>query len=173
MSARQYVSRLDSIIEGAPKEGYKAAVVLGVINSVRTLVEDLEGLAKRIRCVAEAKGGCKDGFCRPGCGGLVLQASGEGLVMGKYKGNAFGAVVGPDGVEVRVDDAKMRLTGVELVLQFPAGEGWASKTVRLDDYDNVYQNSYAIKYVMKKLARPVRKSMEAISECGKRQAIVC
>ncbi|MCE4601973.1 MAG: hypothetical protein F7B18_02190 [Desulfurococcales archaeon] len=173
MSARQYVSRLDNIIEGAPKEGYKAAVVLGVINSVRTLVEDLDELARKIKCIAEARERCKDGFCRPGCGGLVADSSGGSLVLGKYKGNTFGAIMGSDGVEVRVNDAKMRLTGVELELYFPAGEGWTSRTVRLDDYDAVYQNSYAIKYVMKKLSRPVRKSIEAISECGKRQAIVC
>lgn len=173
MSARQYVSRLDGIIERAPKEGYKAAVVLGVINSVRTLIEDLDSLVEKIKCVSDAKGGCRDGLCRPSCGGLTLIEAGDSVVVEKYRGNAFGATLGVDGVEVKVKDARLRLAGSEIELYFPSGDEWVSKTVNLEDYEAVYENSYAVKYVMKRLARPVRKSLEAINGCSKMQAIVC
>jgi len=169
--------RLDDVIEQLPKEGYKASVAVGAVSSTRLLVESLAELARLAECVASAKGSCREAgdtkFCDPGCARIYLERVGDDTIIFKSKSNAFSAKISNSEAEVRSKGVYARVQGQNLTLGIIGEGGYVEETVNLTDAEEVFRKSYTIKYVLKRVARPVRVAIGDLRACAARNAIVC
>jgi len=172
-AASPLMKKLDSVIETLPKEGYKAAVAIGVVDSVRNLVSKVEELASKIECVASAKGSCKDEYCDPGCARLFLEKTPEGLIISKFRSNAFSAKLSPDRLEIGVKGVKLVIEGSTVKVGRIGANGYVWETINLGDVQDVYLKNYTIKYAARRVGKPVRVALDAIQKCALRNAIVC
>jgi len=171
------IRRLDDVIEQLPKEGYKASVAVGAVSSTRLLVESLVELARLAECVASAKGSCRESgetrFCDPGCARIYLERLGDQAIVFKSKSNAFSARLSGSDAEVRAKGVYARVQGQTLTVGIVGEGGYVEETVNLADADEVFRKSYTIKYVLKRVARPVRVAIGDLRACAARNAIVC
>jgi len=167
------VGILDNIIERAPKEGYKSAVVLGLINSLRNTLIDLNNLVEKVQCLGQATGGCKDSYCNSSCSGITLTKYGDTIIVTSYKDNAFGATISGESVIIRTKSMRITVSGTLLKIEYPSKDGWIVREVELNRYDDVYNNGYDIKYALKNVSKPIKKSLMAIATCSRSKAIPC
>jgi len=167
------IKKLDSVIESLPKEGYKAAVAIGVVDSIRNLVSKVVELSSKIECVAKAKGSCKEEYCDPNCARLFLEKFPEGLIVGKYKSNAFSAKLYPDRLDIATKGVRLVVDGNTARIGRIGPEGYVWETVNLSDVQDLYLKNYSIKYAARRVGKPVRASLDAIQKCALQNAIVC
>ncbi len=176
MTGSALMRRLEAIIESLPKEGYKAAVVVGLVGRILSLVEEVNELARLGKCIAEAKGACneKTGLCDPKCGGIIVLSGEDGVVVSKYKNNAFSAKASNTSVSIATKETKMTIEGGLLTLSLPTPSGdYMTISIDLSDPGQVYENNYSIKYVIRRIGKPLRASQLALRTCASSRAIVC
>ncbi len=173
MSVAQSISLLDNIIERMPKEGYMASVVLGVLEAIRGVLRDIGVIEKKIVCIATAKDSCKNQLCDPGCGGIVKIEFNSTSTIVKQKNNPFSIRVSNGLIEIGSKMAKIRLEGNVMEISLPSGESLERTRIDLSDRDQVYENVYTIKYAMKTIISPLRKSIAILNNCARNRAIVC
>ncbi len=167
------IARIDSVLENAPKVGYKASIIRGYINSVRSLITDLKEAIRKIDCIGEAKGLCRDGGCFIDCSKSFKITSDGKTILGKYYSNAFGAIIEDNTIAIDSGSTKVIISGSILKVKVLSVDGWSEREIDLRDYDDVYRNGYMIKYAINNIARPVRKIITALGECAKRSAVMC
>lgn len=166
-------SRLESIIDSLPKEGFKAAVALGVVDRVSTLLGEVREVASKVACLSQHKGVCRGSYCEAGCGGLFLEAVGEEMVLARPGPSPFAARLSSSKMEVEVKGARLILDGSTLHAGVRSGDGYTWVTVDLTDADSVYQESYTVKYVLKRVGAPLIKARTALKGCMALAAITC
>jgi len=173
-NASLLASRLEEILEELPKEGYKAAVVVGLVGRVIELVNKTVEAARKAKCLGEGKGSClKGGLCLARCGGIYVSETEGKVTIAKYSRNAFTAVIENNKVELKVDDARVIVEPRTLTFGILGGKGFVWDSAQLNDPDDLYSKNYSIKYALRKTGRPVEKSLEAMSMCAASSAIVC
>lgn len=166
-------SRLEAVMESLPKEGYKAAVAVGIVDRALTILNEVRDLATKIICVSQHKGGCKGGYCDSKCGGLFLEKVGDEVIVAKYGSNPFSAKLAPGKLEMGVKNARMVLEGSTLKVGVQGGEGYVWTTIDLTDANEIFENSYTIKYVLRKVGGPLIKARIALKYCMALSAITC
>jgi hypothetical protein len=164
------VSRLETIIEGMPKEGYKAAVVQGVIERIRELAELSVRAKSLIECLGASKGYCKENICVPACARIYMIKENDTTYISKTL-NAAGITIMPDQIRISVKDFSLQI-GSDGVLTYSI-PGGIKETVNLKDLDEVYKKSYTIKMVVRKVGRKVDLIISDLQNCARMSAIVC
>lgn len=170
---QQLVNRLEAIIGALPKEGYKAAVAVGVADSILTLVNEARELASKIECLGSHKGKCSQEFCDSSCGGLFLGNTGELTIIAKYSSNPFAVKLGNSIFEADVQGAKLVLEGSTVKAGIIGEKGYVWETVDLSNMDEVYEKSYTLKYVLRKVGKPVLLARTALRYCMIQSAVSC
>lgn len=170
---RTLASRLEGIVDSLPKEGYKAAVAVGVVERSLELLNEVRDLASKVACVARSKGGCKGEFCDAKCGGLFLERVEDEIVLAKHGSNPFSARLAPGRLEVKVRDARLVLEGSEAKAGISGVNGIVWTTIDLSDVDSIFENNYTLKYVLRRVGIPLIRARTAIQYCMAMSAITC
>jgi hypothetical protein len=173
-SAGKLLARLEDIMEQLPKEGYKAAVVVGLVGRVIELVDKSRQLARKAKCLGENKGSClRTGLCLTDCGGVYVRELEDQTIIGKFSRNTFTTIIGNDRVEFKVKDARLIVEPRTVTYAIIGKEGLIWEEDRLTDLEDLYAKNYSLKYVLRKVGRPLEKALEAVSTCAAASAIVC
>ena len=173
MSVEPLKSRLEDLMDKAPKEGSVAVIVRGVLNSITTLVNDVDTLYSKIKCVGEARGSCTEQYCDPNCGGIHVTRTNGSIHLNKHGNNAFGITIDDTGVTVSTSRAKITVSGSQVTIYRPSGTGWDSEAIDLEDFNTVREKNYDIKYVVRIVGGRVKKAVQALEDCRKRLALPC
>ncbi len=167
-------SRLEAIMSQLPKEGYKAAVVVGLVERVIEILNEIRDIASKIQCIADNKGTCtKSGVCYSDCGGLFLEKHGDKIIISKYINNIFSIVLEPGKLEAKVKDARIILEGGKLSFATIGEQGYAWDNVDLSNMEEVFNKNYSIKYILRKIGKPLMQARRALKTCATASAIVC
>ena len=173
LSVAPTIAVIEGIMERSPKEGYMASVVLGVLEAIKEILNDIESARRKIECIAASKDTCKQALCDPKCGGLLKIESGNGVVIVKHKNNPFSIRISDGRVEIINRRAKVTLDRNTLNIVLQSSEGGESIDIDLSEFESVYKNVYTIKYALKTIIGPLRKAIYTLNSCAKAQALVC
>ncbi|MCE4628123.1 MAG: hypothetical protein F7C34_03120 [Desulfurococcales archaeon] len=163
-------TRLASLIEQMPKEGYKAAVVQGVVERIREIVDAALNASKLIECLGQAKGACKESFCNPACARIYMIRDGDRVRIGKFMSNPIGIEIEPGLVVFTTRNARLEVRSDGVVRAKLLG---LDETVRLSDVDEVFKHSYLIKRVVREVGRRTDIIVQDLRACAMRMALVC
>lgn len=163
-------TRLASIIEQMPKEGYKAAVAQGIIERIREIVDAALNASKLIECIGQAKGTCKESFCNPACARIYMIREGDRVRIGKFQSNPVGIEIEPGAVIFSTRNAKLEVRSDGVVRAKLLG---FDETVKLSDVDEVFKHSYLIKRVVREVGRRTDIVVQDLRSCALRMALVC
>lgn len=166
-------SRLEAVMESLPKEGYKAAVSVGIVDRILAILNDVRDIAKKIVCVAQHKGGCKKGYCNSNCGGLFLQVNDEEVIVAKHSSNPFSARLSAGKLEIASKSVRIVLEGRVLRVGINGGEGYIWTDVDLGNASELFENSYTVKYALRKIGSPIIRARAALKYCMALSAITC
>ncbi len=170
------IRRLEEAIDSLPKEGYKASVAVGAVSSALGLVEAVTELTRLAECIGVSKGTCRGGeerFCDPQCARVYLERVAGKYVVHKARSNAFSAELSPGEVIVKTKGVRFTVTPSEIRVAIQGVEGYVEESVPVTDHEALYDKSYTIKYVLKRVAKPVRVAIADLRACAARNAIVC
>ena len=170
------VSRLESVIDQLPKEGYKASVAIGAVASIISLVESVSNLVSLVKCIGTSKGTCSGNGvrkCDPTCARIYLEEVGGEIIVHKAKSNVFSAKISPGEITVARQGVKITTNGSNIAVAIQAGSDYYEITVPLNDADEIYKENYTIKYALKRVAAAVRVAVSDLRMCAARNAIVC
>ena len=164
------IRRLDTILDSLPTEGRKAAILRGVIYSIREAVDTSSKIVEKIRCVAEVKGYCRENLCNPSCARVYMIVDGDTVRILKHGGNAAGIEVTPTSLRASTKEAAIEVDSTGIVrLRIPGLE----EEVNLNDEDSAYKNIYTIRYVLKKVKRAIENINLNLTLCAQRSAVTC
>ncbi len=165
------VSRLESALNALPKEGMKAAVVLGVVERVKEMIDEAIKINHYIKCLSNARGYCKNNFCNPNCAHIYSEEKENTTTIGKYKNTPLGIEITPETTTFRTKELSLIIDNTgRITVQYSGGH---QITVTASKLDEVYDNSYTIKYAIRKIGKPLRIMLEDLVNCAKANAIVC
>ena len=164
------IRKLDSILDSLPTEGRKAAVLRGVIYSIREAVDTSSKIVEKIRCVAEAKGYCRESLCNPSCARVYMIVDDGTARILKHGGNAAGIEISPTSLRASTKGAAIEVDSSGIVrLRIPGLE----EEVDLNDQDSTYRNIYTIRYVLKRVKRAIENINQNLALCAQRSAVTC
>ena len=167
-------SRLETIMEQSPKEGYKAAIVIGVLGRIMELIAEIRDLAEKIKCIAENKGTCmKTGICLAGCGGLFIEQEDSGLILSKYSRNSFSIIFNNFKIEIKLEGTRLIIEGGKLKYAIVSGNSYLWDEVDLSDPAEIYNKNYSIKYATRSLGKRIMLARYALTRCAASSAIAC
>lgn len=175
MSLSPSISRIEGIIGRQRRAGYRASLVVSTLARLVGLEKSVEALARAASCYGSSRGSCtRSGqltLCRTPCTEVyVLQGAGE-TVLWRIKGGAFKARISDGSLELSARKAWMAIRGEELSYSMQGGAG--ARNLRLSEEDEVYRASYELGYVLKRLSRPVDRTLHSLAMCIKRDRSPC
>lgn len=171
------LSRIEELVEAAPKSGLKASLYLGVLSSITRIVEDAQNAARMGECIGVAQQACKESggslMCNTGCASIVLVKEGDSIVVAKYSSGAGALIVSPSSVEVRGKEARIVIEPRSIKAYIRSGDGWKEFIIDSAAIDDLTSNSYFIKYVIRKVGRIVATIHGDLRQCARARAITC
>lgn len=170
------IQALDEAIDSLPKEGLRAAVAVGLVSSVREMVERIGDVMRLSECIAVAKEACRgDGerFCNPSCAKIYLVKTGEEVLVYKSISNVFSARASPGEVIAKAKNVYVKVSQGKVEAGIMGVEGYEPIEAVLTDANDLYKKSYSIKYAVNRIMRSLRVAAEDLRACAARQAIVC
>ncbi|MEB3789745.1 MAG: hypothetical protein GSR72_07645 [Desulfurococcales archaeon] len=171
MTETAIVSRLESILDAMPKEGMRAAIVQGVVERVKEMIEEALKAQNYITCLANARGYCKENYCNPKCSHIYMDKTENATIIGKFYNNPIGIELKADQAAFKTQDIKMTVaSNGTITVEYPNGE---KVTIETTNMNSVYKNNYIIKYAIRKIGRPLRILLEDLVKCARENAIVC
>ncbi len=165
-------ARLEAVIEQLPKEGYKAAVVVGLAGRILEIVEKTETIASKIDCIARGKGGCEKRLCNPKCGKIFLETNDKAIIA-KYNNNVFSAIIEQNRVEIRTKHARVVIEPRQIQYYIMGKNGLIQDSISLNDPDELFLKNYSVKYALKNIGRNLERALIALRTCAAISAIAC
>jgi hypothetical protein len=165
------VSRLDAVLDALPKEGMKAAVVLGIVERIRELADLAVRAQKLVECLGSSRGYCRGLLCNPNCARIYMVREGDTVRIGKFRSNAAGIAISPGAVKISTKGYSLEIRGDgTAVISIPGGivEG-----INLREVDEAYKSSYKLKYVVRRVGSPLEVIVGDLQACARASAIVC
>jgi hypothetical protein len=164
-------SRLDSVIEAVPKEGYKAAVVLGIVERIRELADLAVKSQKLVECLGSSRGYCKEALCSPNCARIYMFKEGDTVRIGKVRGNASGIAITSSSIRLAAKGYSLSIGSNGIVsISIPAG---ITEQINLRDINDTFKKSYELKHVIRKVGAPLEVIVNDLQSCARASAIVC
>ena len=170
------VQALDEAIDSLPKEGLRAAIAVGIVSSLREMIERIGDITRLAECIAVAKDSCRgDGerLCDPKCARIYLARRGEDAIVYKSVSNVFSARISPGEVVARAKNVYVKIVPGKVEAGIVGAEGYEPIEASLTDANELYKKSYSIKYAVNRIMRSLRVASEDLRICAVRQAIVC
>ncbi len=167
---------LDEAIDSLPKEGLRAAVAIGLVSSIREMVERIGDIAKYAECIAVAKDACRgngERFCDPKCARIYLVKKDDGTLVYKSVSNVFSATIAPGELVARAKNVYVKVYPGKVEAGIIGTEGYEPLEASLTDANDLYKKSYNIKYAVNRVMRSLRVAADDLKACAARQAIVC
>ena len=171
-------SALEAAMRKVPRKGAKATLVLSLLSRVDWLARQCKTLAARAQCLSNARGHCTEGgevkLCDSRCSSVVvLQGVGE-LVVYRRARNPIAVRVTAGSLEIATRERRVTLEGTTLRVEIETPEGVrAGRVIRLDDIDEVYENSYLVRESLKGLETLISNLLRNLAACAKATATVC
>ncbi|MCE4603747.1 MAG: hypothetical protein F7B20_02130 [Aeropyrum sp.] len=171
------VERIGDLIEAAPKSGAKAAIYLGVLSSIMRLADDSQAITRFAECLALAGQGCKESggstLCQTGCASVFLVKASDGSIVAKYSDTAGSLKVGGGEVEIKTEEARLKILPRTLIVGLRSGDGWREIEIDSASVDDVVNNAYFVKYAVRKVGRLVRTLQWDLRGCARARAVTC
>jgi len=168
---------LESIMRRVPRKGVKAIYALSTLSRLNWVVGQCKSLVLRAQCLASARGLCvetrESKTCDTKCASImVIERQGE-LVVYKRTRNPIVVKLSHEGITISRRDSTIIVGGARITLKLLGKEGVVEKVLRLDEIEELLENSHLVKHSLKGLEIQLLNILRNLANCAKLTATQC